>query len=296
MSWPNSPEWLRELQSRFSDLLRTPLERSTGSLRAPSATYDDRLVSAVLPSPTVGNAERLAVYHRQYWFRLFTALRALYPLSARLVGDWHFNDLAARHLLKRPPHGFDLDVIGDDFEHSITEHLGETRANGDLARWSVDPTAVLEAARVDAAFHRVMRASHSEPLRLAAADASRLSDSCLRLSPSAALVQERWPLAELRAGLVESQEGTQIQLAERWPSPRHWLVLRQGSKLGLLALEPREAELLGLLQQLPLARALGRLEAAAPPAERALLPERTQAWLGRSVRLGIWVGFVEAPI
>jgi len=296
VSWPGSPEWLRELQGRFGDLLRTPLERSTGSLQAPSAAYDEKLLEAVLPSETHGNAERLAIYHRQYWFRLFTALRALYPLCARLVGDWHFNELAARHLHERPPRGFDIDAIGDDFELSIAEYLADTRAKGDNARWSVDPTAVLEAARVDAAFHRVARAPHSEPLRPAAADASRLGESCLRLSPSAALVEERWPLSELRARFAEWQEGTQMHLGERWPSPRHWLVLRQGSQLGLLALEPREAELLGLLQELPLAQALGRLEAATPPAERALLPERTEAWLSRSVRLGIWVGFVEAPI
>ena len=54
-------------------------------------------------------------------------------------------------------------------------------------------------------------------------------------------------------------------------------------------IEFTEAELLDLLQRLPLEQALGRLEAAAAPAERERLPEQTQGWLARSVRVGVWV-------
>jgi len=291
VSWPNSPEWLRELQGRFSELLRTPLDRSTGSLRAISSTYDPELVEAALPSPTLGSAERLAIYQRQYWFRLFTVLQELYPLTSRLLGYWRFNELAAHHLLERPPRGYELDAIGDDFELSVAARLSEEEGDSD---WPIDPAAVLEAARVDAAFYRVTRAPHSAPFRPGPTDAAHFGDSCLRLSPAAALVQESWPLSELRARLLDRQDEPQIKLAERLPTTRHWLLLRHETKLGLLALEPREAELLDLLQRLPLEQALGRLEAAAAPAERERLPEQTQGWLARSVRVGVWVGFAEA--
>lgn len=293
MSWPDSPEWLLDLQARFSGLLRTPLDRSTGSMHADTALYDAVLVDAAQPSPTLSSAERLAIYHRQYWFRLFTALQGLYPLTARLLGFWRLNGFAAHHLLERPPRGFDIDVIGDDFALSLAEQLPEDGSIVTDSGLRVEAAAVLDAARVDEAFHRVTRAPRGEPLRPGPADAPRFGDSCLRLSPGVALVQERWPLAELRMSFVERQADEQIQLPGRWPTPRHWLLARHASKLGLLALDPREAELLGLLQLVPLEQALGQLEAAASPAERASLPERAQAWLSRSVRLGIWAGFVE---
>lgn len=296
MSWPSSPAWLCELQARFGHLLRTPLDRSTGNLRADTAAYDAVLVEASLPNETSSGADRLAIYHRQYWFRLFTTLQGLYPLSARLVGYWRFNDFAAQHLLRRPPRGFDIEAIGDDFELSLAEQLQEAGAAiATDSRYPIEASALLDAARVDAAFHRVSRAPRSEPFRPEPADAARFADSCLLLSPSAALLQERWPVSELRVGLADRPSNEPIQLAEPWPTPRHWLLSRQDSKLGLLELSPREAELLRLVQQMPLEQALGRLEAAAAPAERALLPERTRAWLSRSVRLGIWAGFGEIP-
>lgn len=294
MSWPSSPEWLRELQARFSDLLRTPLDRSSGSLRANIEAYDAEFVAAALPSPTLSSAERLAIYHRQYWFRLFTTLQGLYPLTAKLVGYWRFNQFAAQHLAMRPPRGIDIEDIGADFELSLAEQLPEHERLVLDSRPALEAAAVLDAAHVDAAFHRVGRTPPTEPFLPGPADSARFADSCLRLSPSVALIHERWPLSELRAGLLERRDDQPIQLADRWQTARHWLLSSQSSKLGLLPLEPREAQLFGLLQRVPLAQALGQLEAEVPAAERGLLPERTQAWLARSMRMGVWVGFVSA--
>jgi len=293
MTWPNSPEWLLELQTRFTALLRTPLDRSSGSLRADTSAYDPALLAAALPNPTLDSAERLAIYHRQYWFRLFTALQGLYPLTARLAGYWHFNDLAAHHLLKRPPRGFDIDTIGDEFELTLAEHLIENDPLALDSRRPVPAAALRNAAQVDAAFQRVTRAPRSEPLRPGPADAPRFDDSCLRLTANVALIREHWPLCEARMALAETPSDAPIPLAAPWPTPRHWLLTQQTSRLGLVALSPREAQLLDLLQQLPLTQALGTLEATTPPAERALLPEATQTWLARSVRLGIWADWAK---
>ena len=46
MSWPASPAWLLELQARFGAMLRTPLDRSSGELRAETAAYDAALTAA----------------------------------------------------------------------------------------------------------------------------------------------------------------------------------------------------------------------------------------------------------
>jgi len=290
VSWPDSPAWLTEFQARFSALLRTPLDRATGSLLADTSRYAESLVGLALPSATLGSAERLAIYHRQYWFRLFTILQGLYPLTARLVGYWRFNDFASKHLLWRPPRGYDIEAIADEFEASLAAQLPET---GQVASdSSLEAAAVLEAARTDAAFLRVARAPRGEPFRPGPGDTPRFADSCLLLSNSVALLREHWPLAELRLRLIEHDQDSSLRLGDRRSTPCHWLLSHQSGKLGLLALEAREAELFELLQRLPLQHALGRLEVAAPPEERASLPERAQAWLARSVRLGLWQGFV----
>lgn len=282
MSWPASPPWLLELQQRFGDLLRTPLDRSSGALQAVTSAYEPKLVDAVRPTSTLSAAEHLAVYHRQYWFRLFTVLQRLYPLTARLVGFWQFNELAARHLLEHAPRGFDLDTIGDGFVDSVTAQLPHA-------------AAVLEAAQIDAAFQRVTRAPSGKALRLGAAEAARLASSYLVPSRSAALLRERWPLCQLRVGMMEEQDSATVTLGAQLPAARYWLLARHESKLGLVALEQAEGELLTLLRQYPVAQALGLLEAAVPEAERAQLPERAQAWLARSVQLGVWTGLADVP-
>lgn len=293
MSWPKSPGWLVELQQRFGAMLQTPLDRASGSLRAETSSYEAELLAAARPTSTLSSAERLAIYHRQYWFRLFTVLQGLYPLTARLVGYWRFNEFAARHLVQHPPHGFDIDTIGDGFDESLARLLpndGQVEAGPNQ---HVDAAAVLEAALVDVGFHRVTRAPRREPFRPSAADAARLTSSRFVLSPSVALLQEHWPLSELRLGLVELPSDAPLQLPAPLPEARHWLLTRQQTKLGLLALEPAEAQLLRLLQLHPLDQALGLLEAAASAEERARLPERAQAWLARSVRLGVWDGLAD---
>jgi Putative DNA-binding domain len=94
MSWPSSPGWLLELQASFGDMLRTPLDRSTGSLRANDAAYPAPLMRAARPARDQSGGERLAAYNRQYWFRLFTVLQRAFPLTSRLIGFWHFNEYA----------------------------------------------------------------------------------------------------------------------------------------------------------------------------------------------------------
>ena len=39
-----APTWLADFQRRFGDAIRTPLDRSSGTLAAEPAAYDDALV------------------------------------------------------------------------------------------------------------------------------------------------------------------------------------------------------------------------------------------------------------
>jgi hypothetical protein len=276
----SAPAWLEELQTRFSAVIRTPLDRTSGTLTATPSAYDANVLGETLDGPRTSGAERLAVYNRQYWFRLFDVMQTAFPLTTRLSGHWTFNDYAARFLLAHPPRGWDLDRAPDGFEVFMSETLEEGRL------------AVMEAARIDAAWRSVFGAPQVARYRPSPADAARLLDSHLTPSPAVALVEEHWPLLELRKSLRDDRGEAPVALPTRLPTSRWWALVRRDEGIGQLPLEAREAELFTLLRSHTVSDALGRLEAACAEQERAALPTKAQGWLARSVELDFWTGLV----
>ncbi len=290
MSWPASPAWLLDLQASFGQMLRTPLARSTGALRAETGAYPEALLGQAKPSGQLSQAERLAVYNRQYWFRLFTLLQGAFPLTAGLVGFWHFNELASHFLRARQPRSWDVERVGDGFADFLNQTLPDADLDLQPPRGRLPRAALLEAARIDSAYRDVFSAPSVTPYAPALDDAARLLQGTLRLSPAVAILTESWPLCELRRRVVGPQASEDaLVLDSRLEAPRSWLLGRDGLKLGLATLEPREAQLLGLLTHHSVGTALTHLEADCSEAEREHLPEQVQIWLARSVRLGIWV-------
>jgi putative DNA-binding protein len=274
MTWPESPAWLLELQARFGRMLRTPLERHTGELSAAAGAYEPELVRVARGGRTTSAGQRLAVYNRQYWFRLFTLLQSRFPLTARLLGFWHFNQHAANFLSQHPPRSWDVDDVAAGFSDFLSQQ-------------PVDE-AVMEAARIDAAYHDVFHAPPVTAHQFSAAETEHLPRARLRFSPARALLSEHWPLCALRQhGFTDEAP---LQLEPRLDRARFWLLGRNELQVGLVALEPREAELLELLKHAQVASALAELEARCSPEERVELPVKAQSWLARSVRLDVWVG------
>lgn len=280
-----APGWLAELQARFGDVIRTPLDRSSGTLRAVPAAYDARVVERVSDAANASGVDRLAVYNRQYWFRLFEVVQRAFPLTARLVGYWELNDYASRFLLEAPPRGWDLDRVPDGFETFFEEALV---ADDEEAR------AWKGAARIDAAWRLVARAPETSPFRPSAADAARLLEARLVPSPAVVLVEEHFPLLALRAEIVGDPRETRVKVPPALANPRTWALAREDAGVRQWLLEPREAELLALLREHPVGDALGRLEHRCSAEERALLPDRTRTWLAHGVERGFWTG-LELP-
>lgn len=274
------PAWLSEMQRRFGEVLRTPLDRSTGTLRATVESYDPEALADALDAYNADAGERLAVYNRQYWFRLFGVLQRAFPLANRLLGAWHFNDHAARFLLAHPPRSWDIDRAPDGFESSLATTLGERP----------DRDVILDAAALDAAWHGLFRAPAVAPFRPTAEDAARLLDARLDPSPAVAIVVERYPLLELRASLATLPGEAPVPAPAPLPQPRWWALLREATGVRHVPLEPREGELLRLLREHTVREALGRLESSCPEGERSSLPASAQRWLARSVAGGFWRG------
>jgi Putative DNA-binding domain len=288
LSWPPLPAWLQELQASLGDTIRHPLDRRQGRHHARTERYDATLVRTTKPARALASAERLAVYNRQYWLRLFTVLHRAYPLVARLLGYWELNRLASAYLTAHPPRGWDIDAIAPDFELFLGNEASGSVFSVSEPPLQLPALAVRQAAAIDSAHHRVLRAPLEAPYQPTPKDGAALLGSQLRFVGTAALLTESWPLCELRRVALSLTGERLLDWGEELPEPRSWLLMRRELSVALFPLEPRETELLSLLQVYPVGEALGRLEADCPSNEREALPARTQAWLARSVRLGLW--------
>jgi len=199
-----------------------------------------------------------------------------------LLGYWTFNDYAARFFLANPPQGWDIDHVPDGFASFFA---GVFESN------DVDERQVLlESARIDAAWREVFRAPQTTPFRPSAAEAARLLDARLTPSPALALVEEHYPLLELRKEILRATSETRRATPPALAHARSWALVRTDQGILQLPLERREGELLTLLRAVPVREALARLERACTEDERKLLPAKTQTWLARSVEREFWVG------
>ncbi len=284
-----APPWLSELQAAFGALLQRPLDRSTGTLRARTEDYRHGLVALVKPGSGLDAGGRLAVYHRQYWFRLLTALQDDFPLLARLLGFWEFNGWAARYLVEAPPGGSNLQRAGDAFPAFLQAVTGPGWVGG-AGGDQIPRAALLEAAAIDGAWRAVLAAPAEPPLEPAGIEAS--SWPSLRLRPRAcfAVVEEHWPLCELRRRLAGLPVERAAPLPPRHGSARWFLVGCTGASVLERELGPLQARLLRLLGELPVGQALARLEAGCDEAARRDLPGLVERWLAEAVGLGYFAG------
>lgn len=288
---PEPPAWLEAFQARFGDVLRTPLDRAPGTLTPTPDAYDRDVLESSLDGATLDGAARLAVYNRQYWCRLFDVLHGAFPLVCRLQGYWQFNAFAGRYLQAHPPRGWDLDDVPQGFADWFASDLDVSAPSLEAG---VDARALIEAARIDAAFRTVFRAPDAPVFRPGAEDAAHLPEARLTPSPAAVIVEEHSALLELRRGILADTTERRFPFPPAHPARRAVALFRAGDRTVEAPLEPMEAELLHLLCDHPVRDALARLERACPDAERASLPERTGAWLAKSVERGWWTGMVRA--
>ena len=279
-----APRWLGELQDRFGAVLRTPLDRSTGTLRAAVEAFPLEAIEDAVDGPRGAAPQRLAVYHRQYWFRLFGVMQTAFPLTARLFGHWRFNGVATGYLLAHAPRSWDIDRVPDGFAAYLRTAAFE----------GPDREATLEAADLDAAWRALFRAPAVAPYHPSADDAARLLDARLVPSPATAVVVLRWPWLELKRALASAPGESVVAVPARLAEPRAWALLREPGGIRQILLEPREGALLQALGRGTVRTALAELEAMCSTEEREGLPARARQWLARSVERGMWSGLAGA--
>lgn len=284
MSQRKAPSWWVEVQERMGETIRRPLDRSTNVLRANLQKYPAYEDTLATESKTA--EERLAIYNCQYWFRLFSVMQCEFPLSARLVGFWHFNALAERFLLKRPPRHPDIGAVADGFLEWV-QAIEEDPIQGIASRdiWG-------EAVELDEVWRSLFRAPEQEVYRPSTKEATRLMYGWLLPADGWRLYKEHWPLVELRQSLLASppEHERAILPPPLLRSPQNWLLFRRIEGTLRLPISRLHARLLELLCVDQVGQALATLESECSPEERAALPQQVQHWLTHSVENGFWKG------
>lgn len=229
------PEALRRLQEEFGRATRTPLSFATGHMRCLPDAYPAGATDAVRSRGRQTPRERLAVYNEQYWFRLLTVLQDHFPLLARTLGYWEFNQLATEYLHAHPSRRPFL----EDLAWNLPAFLRSVPRFGNARNLQI---AAVDAAALRA-FHAPALASFN-PLALSMAEAASLADMPLEFQPGISFLEENWNLAENRRAVLE-HPGYVPRFAE---GKGRWAVYRRDGVVEWRALELAAFLLLRALQ------------------------------------------------
>lgn len=148
---------LEQTQREFFAALQMPLRgksrRSTELPASDEGHSDEFLTKAgelMKPGANLSSAERLELYHRQYWFRVLDSIAEDFPVLRRMAGEETFWALMEAYLLECPSSSFTLRHLGSrvpDFT-ATWDVLDESRRRwfSSLARLEYADMEIYEAA------------------------------------------------------------------------------------------------------------------------------------------------------
>ena len=217
---------LLALQQHMLRALQEPLsgESRTRTALAPRPEGASHVVSQVAdllltPSASLRPAERLELYHRQYWFRLLDALEEDFPALQRWLGTAAFWDLAEGYLLAHPSRSFTLRHLGYALPAYLPKHAFRNPVT------ALDTAFALDLARLEVALCQAFEAGERPPLAGAA-----LGESTIALQPYVKLLSLDYPVDTLwRQRRLSSARRERFARAQ--PRTRWLIVYRRGSRV-----------------------------------------------------------------
>lgn len=220
-------------------------------------------------------ARRLAIYRNNTLSGLTEALRDVYPVVNRLVGDGFFQRLARAYIASRPPKSACLLEFGGEFADLIA---GFTDARG-LAY-------LPDIARLEWSFHEAYHAENATPLTsadLALIDPANYIRLVFKLHPSVRLLASRYPVD--RIWLVNQPDDTDDGLIDLDQGGCRLLLFRPDLEVNMRRLS--EAEYL-CLSALAAGNSLVQVVEAAMAQQADFTP---QALLRDGLSKGLLTGF-----
>ncbi|HMH13401.1 MAG TPA: putative DNA-binding domain-containing protein [Edaphobacter sp.] len=143
-----NPSDLKLLQQRMAAAVMRPLTRDEQMRKrdasCPSVTEE---VSAFIrPNDRLTSFERLEIYNRQYWFRLFSSFEEDFPGLKSVIGSRRFETLMRAYLEANPSRSFTLRNLGSSLVAWLKQNPQHTKPYTD----SAIAMAALEWAHIEA--------------------------------------------------------------------------------------------------------------------------------------------------
>ena len=180
---------LLDLQRRVAAAIMHPL---TGNETMPRKRRDGTSNAAeadalIKPNDRLNSFERLEIYNRQYWFRLYSSFEEDFPGLKAILGGKKFDRLMRDYLTECPSQSFSLRNLGSQLESWLSAHPDYLEPRRDLA---------LDMVRLEWAH---IEAFDSAELPLLDPDdlASIDENSVLHLQPYLRVLELRYPVEDL---------------------------------------------------------------------------------------------------
>ncbi|MCW1886988.1 DNA-binding domain-containing protein [Luteolibacter flavescens] len=172
---------LEEIQREFFAALQLPLRgtsrRSTELPPTDEGHSPDFLATAdrlMKPTASLSSAERLELYHRQYWFRVLDSVAEDFPVLRRMAGEEKFWELLEAYLQACPSGSYTLRHLGRSMSKFVA---GWDGLDEDRQRWF---SAI---AGIEYACMEIYEAAGREPL-----PPERIATEVLELQPHVRLM------------------------------------------------------------------------------------------------------------
>lgn len=280
---------LEEIQRRMAAAVMHPLTRAETMprRRRDGASNLHEAEAIIRPNERLSSFERLEIYNRQYWFRLYSSFEEDFPGLQAIVGRQKFDALMRAYLTECPSESFTLRNLGSRLEawlHGHTEFM--------------EPHAALALDMVRLEWAHIEAFDAEEKPRLSAAGLAAVDEtSTLRLQPYLRLLALSYPVEDLLLE-VRSEDGSSASSANNASAARkrrqvrrfaaleaapiHLAVHRQENTVWYKPLEVEEFRLLeAIAAGRPLGEAIEQAFADSPlPDEQrpVFLQEAFAAW------------------
>jgi Putative DNA-binding domain len=151
----------------------------------------------IKPNDRLTSFERLEIYNRQYWFRLFSSMTEDFPGVRSVLGEKRFDAMCKAYLMDCPSRSFTLRNLGAKLEPWLREH----------PKWAgTKQQLVLDIARLEWADIEAFDAAAVPALRTE--DLRGVSDAGLRLQlqPYVQLLSFHYPVDDLLLAMRKEEE------------------------------------------------------------------------------------------